>query len=46
MVEALGPSSGTTGGEAEVPSCVMNDEVKEYEPTLDDMFFIIPSGDY
>ena len=46
MVEATGPSTGTAGVLAEVPSCVMNDEVKEYEPTLDDMFFIIPSGDY
>jgi hypothetical protein len=30
----------------EVPQCVINDEVRKYEPTLEDTFFIIPSGDY
>ena len=30
----------------EVPQIVINDEVKDYEPTLEDQFFIIPSGDY
>lgn len=29
-----------------VPACVMNETVQKYEPTLDDTFFIIPSGDY
>ena len=39
-----------TGGEfqnvGDIPAFVMNEEVKEYEPTLEDIFFIIPSGDY
>ena len=43
MVEAADTASPA---KSEVPSCVMNDEVKDYEPTLDDIFFIIPSGDY
>jgi len=30
----------------EVPDCVVNDLVHNYEPTLEDTFFIIPSGDY
>jgi hypothetical protein len=29
-----------------VPEFVINDAVKAYEPTLEDTFFIIPSGDY
>ena len=29
-----------------MPSCVMNEEVKEHEPSLEDIFFIIPTGDY
>jgi hypothetical protein len=29
-----------------VPACVMNETIQKYEPTLDDTFFIIPSGDY
>ena len=30
----------------EIPEKVLNEEVKDYEPTLEDMFFIIQSGDY
>ncbi len=30
----------------EIPEKVINDEVREYDPTLEDIFFIIPSGDY
>ena len=39
-----------TGGEfqnvGDIPEYVLNEEVKEYEPSLEDIFFIIPSGDY
>ena len=39
-----------TGGEfqnvGDIPEFVLNEEVKEYEPSLEDIFFIIPSGDY
>ena len=49
MVEAI-PAASTNGVfvnlPEEVPLCVLNDDVKEYEPTLEDQFFIIPSGDY
>ena len=49
MVEAN--ASAGTGGQfqnvsEEVPAVVINDAVKDYEPTLEDQFFIIPSGDY
>ena len=30
----------------EVPACVMNSQVQAYAPTLEDTFFIIPTGDY
>ena len=47
MVQAAAASdSKKDEGTYEVPACVMNDDVKDYEPTLDDIFFIIPSGDY
>jgi hypothetical protein len=42
MVEAASEFSNLE----EVPDKVLNDEVREYDPTLEDMFFIIPSGDY
>ena len=29
-----------------IPEKVMNDEVRDFEPGLEDIFFIIPSGDY
>lgn len=29
-----------------VPACVMNEEVEDYDPTLEDTFFIVDSGDY
>ena len=29
-----------------VPSCVMDDDTREYEPDTEDMFVVIPSGDY
>ena len=49
MVEAV-PSTGTNGVFVnvpdEVPAIVLNEEVREYEPTLEDEYFIIPSGDY
>ena len=32
--------------DAVVPASVMNDQVKAYEPKLDDIFFVIESGDY
>ena len=50
MVEAAEAQVAGTGGlfqnVGEIPSKVMNEEVKEFEPSLEDMFFIIPSGDY
>ena len=45
MVEAA-PATTTATEEEPVPECVMNDEVREFEPDLDDIFFIIPTGDY
>merc|ERR1711920_547943 len=30
----------------DIPECVMNDEIRNFEPTLDDVFIILPSGDY
>ena len=44
MVESAGEATATTN--TEVPECVMNDEVRNYEPSLEDVFVIIPSGDY
>ena len=44
MVEAIGESGAATS--TEVPECVMNDEIRNYEPSLEDVFVIIPSGDY
>jgi len=45
MVEAV-----ANGGEflnvGDAPEKVINNHVREYEPTLEDTFFIIPSGDY
>jgi len=32
--------------ESTVPEFVLNDKVRAYEPTLEDTFFMIPSGDY
>jgi hypothetical protein len=29
-----------------VPACVMDDDTRNYEPTLDDTFIVLPSGDY
>ena len=29
-----------------VPDCVIDTDTKEFEPTLDDIFVVIPSGDY
>lgn len=29
-----------------VPACVMDEETLNYEPTLEDIFIVIPSGDY
>jgi hypothetical protein len=31
---------------AVVPACMMNEQVKSYEPTLEDTFFVLPTGDY
>ena len=48
MVEAQ-PSTSTNGqfqNLSEIPTSVMNEEVKEHEPSLEDTFFIIASGDY
>ena len=30
----------------EVPSCVMNESVKAFEPEIDDIFVVLDSGDY
>ena len=30
----------------EAPACVINDEVREYEPDLDDIFSVLDSGEY
>ena len=49
MVQANPESTGTNGefmNLGPIPSTVMNEEVKEHEPSLEDTFFIIPSGDY
>jgi hypothetical protein len=29
-----------------VPASVMDDDTRNYEPTLEDIFVVIPSGDY
>ena len=29
-----------------VPACVMDDDTRNYEPTLEDIFIVLPSGDY
>ena len=29
-----------------IPDCVIDDDTREFEPTLDDIFVVIPSGDY
>ena len=29
-----------------VPACVMDEDTINYEPTLEDTFIVIPSGDY
>jgi hypothetical protein len=29
-----------------VPACVMDADTKNYEPSLEDIFVVIPSGDY
>ena len=49
MVEAeqqAAPTGALTFTNVEVPECVMNDAVRAFEPSLEDIFFIIPSGDY
>lgn len=49
MVEAeqqAAPTGELTFTNVEVPECVMNDAVRAFEPSLEDIFFIIPSGDY
>ena len=40
------PTLGVFQNLGEIPDKVLNDAVREYEPTLEDIFFIIPSGDY
>jgi hypothetical protein len=30
----------------EVPACVMNEEVKAFEPEINDIFVVLDSGDY
>ena len=44
MVESVGDQAATTS--EEVPECVLNDTVRNFEPELEDVFVIIPSGDY
>ena len=44
MVESVGEQAATTS--EEVPECVLNDTVRNFEPELEDVFVIIPSGDY
>ena len=48
MVEATASagSNGEFANVGEIPAHVMNDEVKEYDADLEDIFFVIPSGDY
>ena len=29
-----------------VPDCVMDDDTRNFEPALEDIFVVIPSGDY
>lgn len=44
MVETVETTNNVST--VDVPACVMNDKVRSFEPALEDMFFIIPSGDY
>ena len=46
MVEANATTWGQFSNVGEIPSKVMNDEVREYEAEMEDTFFIIKSGDY
>ena len=47
MVESTQEENKATAEENKnIPECVMNDEVRSFEPTLDDVFVILPSGDY
>lgn len=36
----------STGQEVAIPDCVINDEVRQYEPSLDDIFVILENGEY
>lgn len=45
MVETV-DTNANSAASADIPECVMNDKVRNFEPTLEDIFFIIPSGDY
>ena len=50
MVQAQ-PNNASTNGQflnlpENPPDYVINEEIKDHEPSLEDMFFIIPSGDY
>ena len=47
MVESTADANKETQEEnKDIPECVMNDTVRAFEPTLDDVFIILPSGDY
>ena len=48
MVEAAvtETSQGQFANIGAIPDTVINEEVKEFEPELEDIFFIITSGDY
>ena len=46
MVESTQAEQNPEGQAVDIPECVMNDEVRNFEPTLDDVFIILPSGDY
>lgn len=32
--------------QSDVPECVLDDKARNFEPSIDEIFFIIPSGDY
>jgi len=32
--------------DTEVPECVMNETVRGFEPTLEEIFIVMPSGEY
>jgi len=47
MVETLDATpTGEFQNLGDIPDKVMNEEIRDFEPGLEDIFFIIPTGDY